>query len=109
MPWKPHPTDLNRLVYVSRKYDLPQPEQKHMAIHQFRSPHSSDWYDGIPDHHDGHGPYEVRTLYTTLPQRPWAKLIQGVRVDGDTVIVKVKGGNDAARDLCGALIEEINK
>jgi len=39
----------------------------------------------------------------------WRKLIQGVRVDGDTVVIKVKGGNDAARDLCGALIEEINK
>ncbi len=41
--------------------------------------------------------------------RAWAKLIQGVRVEGDFVIVKVKGGNDAARELCGALIEEINK
>jgi hypothetical protein len=41
--------------------------------------------------------------------RAWAKLIQGVRVDGDTVVIKVKGGNDAARELCGALVEEINK
>jgi hypothetical protein len=41
--------------------------------------------------------------------RSWAKLIQGVRVDGDTVIIKVKNGNDAARELCGALIEEMNK
>jgi len=40
------------------------PEQEPVAIHQFRSPHCADWYDGIPDHHDGHGPYEVRTLYT---------------------------------------------
>ena len=39
----------------------------------------------------------------------WRKLIQGVRVQDDTVIVKVKGGNDAARKLCGALIEEMNK
>ena len=39
----------------------------------------------------------------------WANLIQGVRVEGDTVIIKVKNGNDAARELCGALIEEINK
>ncbi len=41
--------------------------------------------------------------------RAWAKLIQGVRVEGDTVVIKVKGGNDAARELCGALIEEVNK
>jgi hypothetical protein len=39
-----------------------------VAIHQFRSLHCANWYDGIPDHHDGHGPYEVRTLYTTPPQ-----------------------------------------
>jgi hypothetical protein len=41
--------------------------------------------------------------------RNWRKLIQGVRVEGDTVVVKVKGGNDAARQLCGALIKEMNK
>ena len=46
------------------KEALAQPEQEPVAIHQFRSPHCADWYDGIPDHHDGHGPYEVRTLYT---------------------------------------------
>ena len=33
---------------------------------------------------------------------PWP--IKGVRVDGDTVIVKVKGGNDAARWLCGEIL-----
>jgi len=48
---------------------LAQPAQEPLAVHQFRSPHCSDWYDGIPDHHDGHGPYEVRTLYTHPLQR----------------------------------------
>ena len=56
---------------------LAQPEQEPVAIHQFRSPHCSDWYDGIPDHHDGRGPYEVRTLYTTPPQRTWVGLTHG--------------------------------
>ena len=46
------------------KEALAQDEQEPVAIHQFRSPHCADWYDGIPNHHDGHGPYEVRTLYT---------------------------------------------
>jgi hypothetical protein len=46
---------------------LTPPAQKPVAIHQFRAPHCADWYDGIPDHHDGHGPYEVRTLYTAPP------------------------------------------
>jgi hypothetical protein len=45
-----------------------------VAIHQHRIPYCADWYDGIPDHHDGHGPYEVRTLYTTPPKRPWVGL-----------------------------------
>ena len=32
-------------------------------VHQFRAKHCSDWYDGHPDHEDGGGPYESRTLY----------------------------------------------
>lgn len=30
--------------------------------------------------------------------------IRGVRVEGDSVIITVKGGNDAARQLCGEII-----
>jgi len=48
-------------------------------------------------------------LYATPPQRPWVGLMRGVRVEGDTVVISVKGGNDAARELCGLLIEEMNK
>lgn len=50
---------------------------------------------------------EVQPLYTTPPQREWAKQIKGVRVDGCNVVV-FAGNNDAARDLCGALLEEKN-
>ena len=67
MPLKQHPTDSDKMVYVSRQYD----------------------FEATP--------------------RTWAKLIRGVRVEGDTVVISVKGGNDAARELCGALIEEMNK
>ena len=42
-------------------------------------------------------------------QRTWVGLMRGVRVEGDTVVISVKGGNDAARELCGALIEEMNR
>ena len=35
---------------------------------------------------------------------PMAWPIRGVRVEGDTVIIKVKGGNDAARWLCGEIL-----
>jgi len=37
----------------------------------------------------------------------WSKLIRGVRVEGNTVIITVKGGNDEARYLCGELINEM--
>lgn len=41
-------------------------------------------------------------------QRTWVGLMKGVRVEGDTVVISTKD-NDAARELCGALIEEMNK
>ena len=50
---------------MSKEALAKQEQGEPVAIHQYRSPHCADWYDGIPDHHDGHGPYEVRTLYTT--------------------------------------------
>ena len=58
-----------------------------------------DYYGDLPE--------GTHLLYTTPPQRPWVGLMRGVRVEGDTVIISVKGGNDAARELCGALIKEI--
>lgn len=39
------------------------------AVHQFRKQYCANWYDGYPDHTDGGGPYEERTLYTAPPQR----------------------------------------
>ena len=58
-----------------------------------------------------------RPIGLTVPYRTpkemydnnWRKFIQGVRVDGDKVIISVKGGNEAARKVCGDLIEEMNK
>lgn len=32
-------------------------------VHQFRKSRCADWFDGNPDHTDGGGPYETRTLY----------------------------------------------
>jgi len=51
-----------------------QEQGEPVAIHQFRHFYCADWYDGIPDQHDGFGPYEVRTLYTTPQQRTWVGL-----------------------------------
>jgi hypothetical protein len=41
------------------------------------------------------------------PQREWIGLMRGIRVEDDTVIIKVKGGNDEARCLCNELIHEM--
>ena len=41
------------------------------------------------------------------PQRTWVGLMRGVRVESDTLVITVKGGNDVARELCGQLINEM--
>ena len=57
---------------------FPPAQQEPVAVHQFRNRYVTDWYDGVPDHQDGHGPYEVRTLYTPPPaQRTWVGLLWG--------------------------------
>ena len=42
-------------------------------------------------------------------QRTWVGLMRGVRVEGNAVVITVKGGNDEARALCGELINEMEK
>ena len=63
----------NHLQSVVEKLDealADQPaQQEPVAVHQFRNRYVTDWYDGAPDHQDGHGPYEVRTLYTAHQRR----------------------------------------
>ena len=43
------------------------------------------------------------------PQRTWVGLMRGVRVEGNAVVITVKGGNDEARALCGELINQMEK
>jgi hypothetical protein len=40
---------------------------------------------------------------------PAAWPITGVRVDDDKVIIKVTGGNEAARWLCGAILNTVSE
>jgi len=44
-------------------------------------------------------------LYTH--PKEWVGLMRGVRAEGDSVIIKVNGGNDEARFLCEELINEM--
>ena len=82
-------------------------QQEPVAVHQYRSPHCSDWYDGVPDHHDGHGPYEVRTLYTSPPaqRKPltFSKLCdieyEITHRDGDFSILKFARAIEAAHGI----------
>jgi hypothetical protein len=58
-------------------HKLKPAQQEPVAVHQFRKRGCSDWYDGHPDHTDGGGLYEARTLYTSPPaQRTWVGLTQ---------------------------------
>ena len=66
------------------------------------------WGDLFKNPDDAERGQTMQPLYTTPPQRTWVGLMRGVRVDGDTVVITVKGGNDAARELCGKLLKEKN-
>lgn len=58
----------------------------------------------------GHSEAYDMEIDPPAPQRnPWAELMRGVRVEGDTVVISVKGGNEAARQLCGELVKEIDR
>lgn len=39
------------------------PQREREPVHQWRKRLCAEWYDGHPDHDDGGGPYETRTLY----------------------------------------------
>lgn len=56
----------------------------------------------------GNKPLPQEGLLYMHMQKPWVGLMRGVRVEGDNVVISTKGGNDAARELCGALIAEMN-
>jgi hypothetical protein len=53
------------------------------------------------------GMNEFLLYETTPPAQPaaWVGLMRGVRVDGDSVVISTKN-NDAARQLCMALLEK---
>jgi hypothetical protein len=73
-------------------------KQEPVAVHQYRVPRCSDWYDGIPDHHDGHGPYEIRTLYTTPPAAQ-PEPVQDIGVEQDERVfarIAARKNRDAA-------------
>ena len=67
------------------------------------------WEQFYPDIGKPQIAFNAEVIGYVAPQRTWVGLMRGVRVEGDTLVITVKGGNDVARELCGALIEEMNK
>ena len=60
--------EAQNLVAFVRNMPFKAAPQEPVAVHQFRTPGCSDWYDGVPYQHEP-GQHEVRTLYT----RPQAR------------------------------------
>jgi hypothetical protein len=54
-------------------------------------------------------PIGLSVPHRKATQPAWPQLIRGVRVEDDKVIITVKGGNEAARHLCGELLKEKEK
>ena len=66
------------------------------------------WEQFYPDNGKPQIAFNAEVVGYVAPQRTWVGLMCGVRVEGDTVVIAVKGGNDEARELCGALLMEKN-
>lgn len=56
-------------------------------------------------------PIGLTSPYRHVDKSPvrWPELIHGVRVDENKVIITVKGGNEAARFVCGEILKEKQK
>jgi hypothetical protein len=67
----------------------------------------SEYERGVIDGRQMQVQSSVDKAVNALSQRKWVELMRGVRVEGDTVVITVKGGNDEARCLCGELINEM--
>jgi hypothetical protein len=86
-----HPTDPDKMIL--RKPRLDQ---------------GADYERGFIDGMQYQMQTSVDKAVNAMSKRTWIGLMRGVRVEGDTVIISVHYGNDAARQVCGALLEEKN-
>lgn len=67
------PTNARKVLETALWSHATAPVAATQSVPQFRKWGCSDWYDGHPDHEDGGGPYESRTLYQAMPAQPEAK------------------------------------
>ncbi len=52
-------------------------------------------------------PEQENEMMEAYYKNHWSKLITGVRVEEDTIIIKIRRGNDAARHVCSEIIKEM--
>jgi hypothetical protein len=68
MPLKPHPTDPDKMVYVNREYDLPQPEREP------RLDQGPDYERGFIDGMQKQMQSSVDKAVNAMSQRTWIDL-----------------------------------
>lgn len=74
--WSPSMTNECNAAITALRAALAATVAEPVAIHQWRKRLCAEWYEGHPDHSDGGGPYETRTLYAAPPQRErWRALV----------------------------------
>lgn len=83
-----------RQIIWRYRHETPLGNQPHMIAHEA---------DEVIERID----QALEEALETKEEYHWSKLIAGVRVDDDSVVIKLKGGNDEARYLCNELIHEM--
>lgn len=86
---------------LTKVFDMAtQPEvQKKEKVEQWRKQGTGPWWDGYPDHSDGAGPYETRTVYAAPQPTPFAGLTVKVRGSSQTLNVTGVYGDTVFVDL----------
>ena len=103
------PDDIASILACREMLDAqPVPEVDRVIWPEHTEQEPVAWWNDTGTHIDLNVSGRGAPLYTAPPQRTWVGLMRGVRVDGDTVVITVRGGNDAARELCGELLKEKN-
>ena len=104
---------LRKVVAALREYAATMEQEPVAWLYTCQKPGTQTVYASVDENDSYHWPIDqwksiVKTplfAHPPAPQRtPWP--IRGVRVEGGTVIITVKGGNDAARWLCGEVLAE---
>ena len=93
---------------ASATFDDHPTDPDKMILRKPRLDQGADYERGFIDGMQYQMQTSVDKAVNAMSKRTWIGLMRGVRVEGDTVIISVHYGNDAARQVCGALLKEKN-